>query len=246
MTRFTKLLSIASILSLAALLGLASWEWILASYVYYKIFVGLLGNQIAQHRYFSHKSFETSKAKKYFLYFVSLTTGINPLNYALTHRHHHVHSDTDKDLLSWTNTIFDIFSPITMQSSYKGPIKMSKVLDKDLMPFYKWHMHMIVLTLIVLTVIDWRLTVYMFLAGIGWNYVHMILFRVFLVHYKLPYSYRNFETKDQSWNNVIIQFLDFGEGLHNNHHAFPNLYNQAVNKNEFDPAGFIVKKLFVN
>ena len=208
--------------------------------------MGLFGNQIAQHRYFSHNSFETTRTKKYFLYFVSLTTGVNPFNYALLHRHHHVNSDTAKDLHSWTNGFKDILSPVTMISSYQGPVKMTRVLDKDLQPFYKWHQLIIVSVLLIAALINWKIAIYILLAGIGWNYLHMILFRVWLVHYKLPGSYKNFDTNDNSWNNVFIQLLDFGEGLHNNHHAFPNLYNQAIKEREIDPAGWIVNVLFVN
>ena len=72
----------------------------------------------------------------------------------------------------------------------------------------------------------------------------MILLRVWLVHTKIPGSYRNFDTADKSWNNKWIQILDLGEGLHNNHHKFPHLYNQAVQKGEFDLVGWIVKQVF--
>jgi len=33
---------------------------------------------------------------------------------------------------------------------------------------------------------------------------------------------RPYETADQSRNNLLIGILAFGEGWHNNHHAFPN------------------------
>lgn len=69
------------------------WAWLAASYLYYRIVVGLLGNQIAQHRYFSHRSFQTSAAKEWLLYCASLTTGVNPLFYALAHRHYHRYSE---------------------------------------------------------------------------------------------------------------------------------------------------------
>jgi fatty-acid desaturase len=37
-------------------------------------------------------------------------------------------------------------------------------------------------------------------------------------HLNIPLSYRNFETKDNSHNNIIIGWLSFGFGWHNNHH----------------------------
>jgi fatty-acid desaturase len=69
------------------------WTWLVISYVYYKVVVGLPGNQIDQHRYFSHRSFATTSVKEWMLYFLSLTTVVNPVLYALVHRHHHCHKD---------------------------------------------------------------------------------------------------------------------------------------------------------
>jgi stearoyl-CoA desaturase (delta-9 desaturase) len=39
-----------------------------------------------------------------------------------------------------------------------------------------------------------------------------------LSHMKLPLSYRNFDTPDDSYNNIVIGILSFGFGWHNNHH----------------------------
>jgi len=94
----------------------------------------------------------------------------------------------------------------------------------------------------VLFLYNWQIAVYIFLAGIGWNYLHMGLIRSALVHIKLPKSYKNFDAGDNSYNNKYLQLIDIGEGLHNNHHQYPNKYNQALMPGEFDPAGWIVEK----
>lgn len=242
---FNRVLLILSFVSLLTLLYRAEWQWVVASLVYYKIVVGFLGNQIAQHRFFSHNSFETTQVKKYFLYFVSLTTGVNPVEYAIVHRHHHVHSDTASDLHSWRNSFTDILFPLIGKSTYNGRIKLSSVLDKDLKKVNKWYRHIIVLTITILALINWKLAVFLFLSGIAWNYIHMILFRVVLVHCKLPGSYRSYDTSDNSWNNKYIQLLDIGEGLHNNHHAYPNRFDQSMQPGEVDPAGIFVRKFLL-
>lgn len=244
-SNFIRTLGIVGISCVMILLLYGDWQWIVISLIYYKLVVGLLGNQIALHRYFSHNSFKTTRLKKFFLYYVSLTTGINPYNHAQLHRHHHVYADSGKDLHSWKNSIWDIFSPITYRSSVKTAVKMSTVLDNDLMPLYKWFSETMLAIIIIVGLINWKVCIFIFLAGIGWNYIHMILFRVFLDHYKLPGSYKNFnDTGDNSYNNKLIVLLDIGEGLHNNHHKYPNRYNQAITDNEFDPAGWIVSKFF--
>ena len=220
------------------------WAWLAASYVYYKIVVGLLGNQIAQHRYFSHKSFQTSTKKEWVLYFVSLTTGVNPVFYALAHRHHHQYSDQPQDLHSVYNHWTDIFSPLTKKTSYSGEVEISRVLSAQLRKINNHWPWIFLFYIAISAAIDWRLSMFVIITGPAWNYIHMILFRVWLVHTKLPRSYRNYDTEDHSWNNPWIQLLDIGEGLHNNHHQWPGLYNQAVRPNEFDPAAWVVEKFF--
>lgn len=239
-----KIFGIVGIASLIFLLYSAAWYIVLFSLIYYKIVVGLLGNQIAQHRYFSHRTFKTNNFNQWVLYFFSLTTGINPIQYAIAHRHHHVHSDTENDIHSVHRLWFDIFSPFTHHVRPKN-IKVSRVIEhpiqKKINKFW-WLIFLIYSGLFA--IIDWHLVFYVAFAGVGWNYLHMILLRVWLVHIRLPGSYRNFNTADQSWNNKYLQMIDIGEGLHNNHHQYPNKYNQAVTKDEFDPAAWLIDHLF--
>lgn len=240
------LISIVAFACLAVLVWYTSqhgWTWLVISYVYYKIVVGLLGNQIAQHRYYSHRSFATTRYKEWMLYCSSLTTGVNPIFYALAHRHHHRYSDQPQDLHSVHNHWKDIFSPIT-GTTYTGDIEISRVLSADQRKVNNYWLWIFLCYILVAAFINWRLAVFVVMAGPAWNYLHMILFRVWLVHTKLPGSYRNSETTDHSWNNKWIQLLDLGEGLHNNHHQFPQRYNQAVQPGEFDFAGWCVKKFF--
>ena len=40
-------------------------------------------------------------------------------------------------------------------------------------------------------------------------------------HTNIPFSYKNFETKDRGQNNILMGYLTMGFGWHNNHHAKP-------------------------
>ena len=242
------LISAVAFLSLGSLFWYAlqyGWLWFIISYVYYKLVVGLLGNQIAQHRYFSHRSFQTSAKKEWILYFVSLTTGVNPVFYALAHRHHHRYSDQPQDLHSIFNHWSDILSPLTGKTSYQGEIEITRVLSAKLRKINHVWPWIFLLYVIIGAILDWRFAVFAVAAGPAWNYTHMILFRVWFVHVKLPGSYRNYNTNDYSWNNRWIQMLDIGEGLHNNHHKYPGLYNQAILPKEFDPTAWVIDKFFI-
>ncbi len=37
------------------------------------------------------------------------------------------------------------------------------------------------------------------------------------------FGYRNYETTDDSRNNWLVAILAYGEGWHNNHHAYPRM-----------------------
>ena len=43
-----------------------------------------------------------------------------------------------------------------------------------------------------------------------------------------------FESGDESKNNAWVAALTFGEGWHNNHHAFPNSAKQGLFKGQID------------
>ena len=246
---FNKLFQILGLVSLLVLfyysINYNSW-WLLFSFLYYKFVVGLLGNQIAQHRYFSHNSFKTSKFKHKFLTWISLTTGISLVLYASLHRYHHIHSDTDKDIHSPQHSFFkSLFiwsNNFEVLKRVKPAIDLMR--DPDILFVHKFGYYFLLGFIIVSLFVDWRIPVFIILAGMGWNHLHMNVFRTTLVHLKLPGSYRNYDTTDQSWNNKIIQILDIGEGLHNNHHKYPNRYDQAVLPNEFDPAAWVVRNFF--
>jgi stearoyl-CoA desaturase (delta-9 desaturase) len=239
-----KIFAASGIASFVYLLVTGSWWWIIFSLLYYKLVVGLVGNQIAQHRYFSHRSFCTTKFKEWILYFSSLTTGVNPVWYAIAHRHHHITSDTNSDIHSPINGYRDVLSPILGTKKSLRDIKISRVLSGNQRKINKYWYVWFIIYLSIWSIFGVELVLYIPLAAVGWNYLHMIVFRVWLAHWKIPGSYQNFDNGDQSYNHKLIHFFDLGEGLHNNHHRYPTRYNQAVNSDEFDLAGLVVQKFF--
>lgn len=242
--RYQQFLFVLSVVATVFMFAAADWWWWAAGLLYYKLFVGLIGNQIAQHRYFSHRSFSTSKTKHYFLYFASLTTGVNPVYYANAHRHHHLHSEHTQDVHSPHNSVWHVFSPLWGVHKGVEYIHLSSILDQPLRKINQYWFWIFVSAVAAIAALDWRVACFVVFPAVFWNYLHMITFRVWLAHWKIPGSYRNFDTGDQSYNHQWIHWFDLGEGLHNNHHQYPTRYNQAVNSNEFDLAGWTVKRFF--
>jgi stearoyl-CoA desaturase (delta-9 desaturase) len=58
-------------------------------------------------------------------------------------------------------------------------------------------------------------------------------------------GYRNFDTVDDSHNMLLLGYVSFGEGWHNNHHADPKNSNYGVKWWELDFAHFLIKLIQV-
>ncbi len=86
----------------------------------------------------------------------------------------------------------------------------------------------------------------------GWSYVVWGIFAraVFVYHCTWSvnslahmYGYQTFETNEGSRNNWFVALLTFGEGWHNNHHAYPNSAAHGLRWWEIDPTYFTIKLL---
>jgi stearoyl-CoA desaturase (delta-9 desaturase) len=54
---------------------------------------------------------------------------------------------------------------------------------------------------------------------------------------------RDFATRDESRNNLAIALLTFGEGWHNNHHAFPSSARHGLLRGQVDLSAWLVRRL---
>ena len=93
-----RVLQIANHLAFIFALTLSvEWQWWAGAVVIY-FFMFCIGVDIGVHRYFSHKSFQTTpKFKWFFAFCMTLSTIGSPLAWLGMHRMHHQFSDTEKD-----------------------------------------------------------------------------------------------------------------------------------------------------
>jgi stearoyl-CoA desaturase (delta-9 desaturase) len=234
-----------NIISLQVLLGLGSIGYFIYSEQYFYIayaflmfyaFINLLHN-VALHRYFSHNSFKTNK----FWHIVMsvsapLACAGSPYAYSMAHRAHHIFSDTEKDphgkiIGFWKIAMFD-------WNFKKIPISTAKSLNEKWILFsHKYYALIILLFYLSLCLIDFKL-------GLVYNLCVLLLWigyiSINIVNHGVErFSYRNFETNDKSFNNLIVGYI-VGE-WHNNHHKNPQQWNQRIKWWEFDVAAQIVK-----
>jgi len=107
-----------------------------------------------------------------------------------------------------------------------------------------WHTIWAILICVTL-LISWKICLFLLIFPAAFITMNASVMTNGLAHLSIPGSYRNFETADKSTNNKWIQAYQIGEGLHNNHHRYPNRYSQAVEPGERDPAAWIVEKFFI-
>lgn len=222
------------------------------SYLYIRILL-FFTNNIALHRYFAHKSFKTGIKRHIFLAWLTVLAGSSsPFAWAIQHRHHHLYADTKNDLHSplvnkW-KSMFGTWAIMPMSFWIKKEVKTipeDLYRDTTVMFIHKNYYKIWSLIFLIAFILGgWEFCLFYVLAPVGWNLFHGSLNNYFN-HLKIPGSYRNYDTDDNSQNHKLINIFLLGEGLHNNHHAEAWNYNQAHRIDEFDLGAWITRRLFV-
>ncbi len=186
---------------------------------------GGIGITLGYHRYFTHRSYAIPKWFEYFLAVCGCLAGeAGPIAWVAAHRYHHTYSDTENDPHSplrgfWWAHMTWLFGREKFLAEFDSYKRFTPDMARD--PFLvfldKWH---IIPSLI--------LSVLLYMWG-GWSFVVWGVFvRSVLVYHATwlvnsaahIWGYRTYKISDQSTNNWWVALLSFGEGWHNNHHAF--------------------------
>jgi stearoyl-CoA desaturase (delta-9 desaturase) len=244
---FLSLVYLASFYGIGLIIfsDVSAW-WLILGLVWSKI-IQLIGHSIGMHRYFSHKSFNTTPAGEKLMAWTSVLLGVgSPIQYARNHRQHHKVVDQPMD---WHSPINDgkLYTALGIWEFNSLSWFMSRggMTPRDLIahPTYRFihdHYYKIwsALTLVTL-LIDWHITLYLLALP---SLIFHIELNVWVNTVGHSWGYRNFETTDYSRNNQWVQTFSLGEGLHNNHHANAQLYDFAVKKGESDISVWFIEK----
>jgi stearoyl-CoA desaturase (delta-9 desaturase) len=216
---------------LIALLGFFtfSWENLLVCLGIYAV-TQCLGITLGFHRLLSHRSFKAPKWVERTLAFIgTLTLQRSPLEWVAHHRIHHAHSDSDKDphnsiLGFWHSHILWIVKNDAERDDMKHLSKFARDISSD--PFMrflesKW-VHtfcQVAFGLILLAIGGWDWVIWGIFVRLVFGY-HATFFVNSVCH---AFGYRTYATPESSKNCWWAALLTFGEGWHNNHHAFQHL-----------------------
>jgi sn-2 palmitoyl-lipid 9-desaturase len=190
---------------------------------------GSIGICLGYHRLLTHRSFQVPKALEYAITLIgALALQGGPIFWVAGHRLHHLHTeDIDKDPYSarrgfWWSHMLWLFYPRAEYFNYETYKQFAPDLARD--PFYRWLNRYFLLLQIPVGVLlyvlgGWSFVIYgVFLrAVLLWHSTWLINSATHLV------GYRTFDPKDNSRNLWWAAILTYGEGWHNNHHAYPNV-----------------------
>lgn len=221
-------------------------------------YLSLFAQTFFHHRYASHGSFKMSKFwEKFFFIYSYIMQGshyMSPRAYAIMHRLHHSHTDTEKDPHS-PNFSTNIFSMMWRTSMRYRDIFSGKELveEKYLKNIPEWDKFdrwanspaNRLLWVGIYTVL------FVIFATSPWQYlllpvvITMGAFHGAIINwFAHKFGYRNFRLRNTSQNLFSIDILMLGESYHNNHHKRPSSVNFGFRWHELDPVYFII--LFFN
>jgi fatty-acid desaturase len=225
--------------------GNTSAWWLLLIYPSWFLFAHI-GFGIFIHKHLCHRSFETNIWYSRFGTYLGMLSGTgSPILTKSQHiGQHHLHCDTENDVHSpskgkwwsyvgWANHKWDFRN-----------IKIVRDLIKDpYMKFYHKHYYFIYWgSWILLAMIDWRLAIFSISAASVLKFHQDGIVNTW-GHLPHKWSYQNYKSDDgmgMSQNIPWLNWITFGLGLHNNHHAKPWEYDYAHFPGEFDFAKWFV------
>ncbi|WP_338251736.1 acyl-CoA desaturase [Dictyobacter halimunensis] len=195
------------------------------------------------HRMLTHRSFRAHPIIKFLLLvFGSMSLEGSALEWASTHVKHHAQADKEGDPHSPTEGFIHAHLGWLFKDRMADPNVYCRNLVNDRMVVFvsRTFLVWVVLSLLIpLAIGGWH--------GLLWAG----LVRIFIVHHVTwsvnsichTFGKREFETTDKSRNEWIVGLLAFGEGWHNNHHAFPRSAFHGLHWWQVDLSAYLIRAM---
>jgi stearoyl-CoA desaturase (delta-9 desaturase) len=223
------------------------------------------GTTIGFHRYFTHKSFEARLPVKVALGVLGCMTMQGPITQWVTdHRKHHALSDKPGDPHSP-----HVGHGEGLRARVRGfahahvgwmftnlGMEQGRVYGKDLYEDHvvvwidRLYLVWVVLSLAIPFAIGYALgggSILLGLEAMVWGG----LFRIFLYQHATfsvnsichMFGRQDYRSRDEARNNWVVALLVFGEGWHNNHHAFPASARHGLQRFQLDASWWVIRAL---
>ncbi|YAI82601.1 MAG: acyl-CoA desaturase [cyanobacterium endosymbiont of Rhopalodia sterrenbergii] len=210
---------------LVALLSLlpSNFSWGAVGVAFFLYWVtGALGITLGFHRMVTHSSFQVPKWLEYILVLCgTLACQGGPIRWVGLHRLHHKYSDTENDphdsnLGFWWSHIGWMLHKISADNEVP---RYTQDIAGD--PFYQFCQKYMILIQMALGLLLYFLGGWPFVIwGVFVRLVIVFHFTWFVNSATHKFGYKSHESNDNSKNCWWVAVLTFGEGWHNNHHAY--------------------------
>jgi fatty-acid desaturase len=237
-SKLTTFFMVAFHIGAVAALFFFSWKGLTLAIALWWI-AGSLGIGMGYHRLLTHRGYKCPKWVEYFLTVcATLALEGGPFFWVATHRVHHQNSDKENDPHSprdggfWSHAGW-IITGRAMHNQSDALLPYVPDLRKD--RFHAWisEWHWVPITALGIVIF----------AVAGWQYVLWGIFLRTVVGLHCTWlvnsathmwGKQRFITTDTSKNSFWVAMLTFGEGWHNNHHAYPQSARHGLAWYEFD------------
>jgi stearoyl-CoA desaturase (Delta-9 desaturase) len=208
------------------------------------------------HRYFSHRSFKTSRAAQFvFGLLGAAAVQRGPVWWAAHHRHHHANSDSSLDLHSPTQHGFlrAHMGWFLTNRGFAPDLRLAR--DWMKFPELRWLDRFDILVpvalatgMLVLGGVLARATPHLRTSAgqmLVWGFFvsTVLCWHATYTINSLSHLFgrQRYRTGDSSRNNWLLAILTLGEGWHNNHHYYPNAARQGFYWWECDLTYYLLK-----
>jgi stearoyl-CoA desaturase (delta-9 desaturase) len=219
--------------------------------------LGMLAIGVAYHRYFAHRSYQTSRAFQFVLaVWGSLSLQRGPIWWASVHRHHHRHADTTEDYHSprrgfWHAHTGWLLSPKVYAVDYRNVSDLTPY--RELRWLDRWyHLPSLAFIALLWAAGAWLARHHPELRTNGAQlFVWGFLVRTTLL-WQATFSINSlmhmigtqrYATHDDSRNSFWLALVTMGEGWHNNHHRLPACARNGFYWWEIDCNYYFIKLL---
>lgn len=210
---------------------------------------GSIGICMGYHRMLTHRSFRVPKWLEYMIATCgALALQGGPTFWVAGHRQHHAFTEhVEKDPYSakkgfwWSHMVWMFY---LKPEVFDRKIYAKNAPDIARDPYYafldKYFLALQVpVALLLYAIGGWSFVIYgVFVRAVTlWHCTWLINSANHM------WGYRHFDNDDNSRNLWWVALLTYGEGWHNNHHAFPNMAPAGLTKWEIDPTWWLIKGL---
>ena len=212
-------------------------------------YLSLFSQTFFHHRYASHRAFTMSIFwERFFFIFSYVTQGphyLSPKAYAIMHRMHHAHTDTELDphSPSYSNNIFSMMW--STRNRYRDIYTGKEIIEKKYLanlPEWKAFERLACSAISRIVWIGIYVWIFTWLTTAWWQFLLLpVLIVLGAFHgaiinwFAHKYGYRNHILNNTARNLLRIDFLMLGESYHNNHHKYPSSADFGYKAREIDP-----------